>query len=94
MMNHEVIRSGKTMITILSFSFKNNVLGPLMAVIKGRHTVIGVASFAGKPCHWNISKPGGFARVTSQLDWIRENSDVGRCLGDSLFPVYKIQFPH
>ena len=53
--------------------------GPLIAMLKGRHTVVGVASFAAKPCHSNVSKPGGFARVTAQLDWILDNSNAGRC---------------
>jgi len=44
--------------------------GPLM--VKGReNVVIGVASFAAKDCNMNGDKPTVFARVSSQLHWIK-----------------------
>jgi len=44
--------------------------GPLM--VKGReNVVIGVASFAAKDCNMNGNKPTGFARVSTQLRWIK-----------------------
>jgi hypothetical protein len=44
-------------------------------MIDGKLTLIGVISFSGeKPCNYKL--PMGFARVSDQLDWIKENTDV------------------
>lgn len=50
-----------------------------MADIENRFTVVGVASFAAKPCTINTHKPSGFAKVASHVDWILDNSDAGQC---------------
>ena len=49
-------------------------LGPLIYYNGSRHILVGVSSFVVGSCG-TIGVTDGFARVTNQIDWIRENSD-------------------
>ena len=55
----------------LIYSF---LLGPLIYYNGSRHILVGVSSFVVGSCG-TIGVTDGFARVTNQIDWIRENSD-------------------
>jgi hypothetical protein len=61
-------------------SFKTNgLLGPATILIGGKITLVGVASFDvpdenGSVCQLNV--PAAYARVSDQLSWIQENTDV------------------
>ena len=53
--------------------------GPATTMTGGKLTLVGVASFSvqdenGIPCSVNV--PAGYARVSDQLNWIKENTDV------------------
>ena len=50
------------------------LLGPLIYYNGSRHILVGVSSFVVGSCG-TIGVTDGFARVTNQIDWIRENSD-------------------
>ncbi len=55
---------------------KSIFLGPLVANLNGKVTLVGVTSF-GIGCAGRY--PGVYARVTSQKSWILQNSDAGSC---------------
>ena len=49
--------------------------GPLTAIIDGKTTLLGVFTFPGNlQCTTDL--PMGYARVSDQVDWIRQNTDV------------------
>ena len=50
-------------------------VGPAVSLIDGRITLIGVISFnIADKCKGTV--PGGLFRVSHQLEWIHENTDV------------------
>jgi len=48
--------------------------GPLTAPENGRQAVIGIVSFGDGCCTCDQRRPGGYARVTEQMDWILDNT--------------------
>jgi hypothetical protein len=65
---------------IYVFIYINLILeGPVTTMSDGKLTLVGVTSFTlkdenGLPCSVNI--PAAYARVSDQLNWIQENTDV------------------
>ena len=49
--------------------------GPLTTIVNGKVVVVGIGSVITNNC--NTSRPMSFARVSSQKNWILENTDAG-----------------
>ena len=48
--------------------------GPLVTLEDDHYTLIGVYSYIYRGYgQWNLTAPGAYARVTSQLDWIKSH---------------------
>jgi hypothetical protein len=51
------------------------ILSPLTAIIGEKITIIGIMSIITDP-NCSTDYPSGFFRVSDQLDWIQQNTDV------------------
>jgi secreted trypsin-like serine protease len=64
-------------VTMSQQIFKHFCLGPLVANVNSKVTVVGVTSF-GNGCAL-ASYPGVYSRISAQKSWILANSDAGSC---------------
>ena len=55
--------------------------GPMVTMSSGHYTIIGVVSW-GAGCAM-ATAPGVYARVTSQLEWIRSNINGDECSSEN-----------